>query len=333
MARSLNIRLGRPALVIAAALAAAAGGAVVYSEGSGGACEFPSCFPDATNTGVPSGTSLTAYSGPTTITADDTVIDGKIVDGCLRIQADGVIIRNSRVSCEDDGAIGCFADEACGTTTELLIEDTDVDCTGEGSSGIVGQGTAITADNFIARRVNIQGCENGLSVAQNVLIEDSYIHDLYNDLAVPLPDGAHADGIQFSSDHYVGPGYSPGALDITIRHNTIYANGWDDAETELTLGTSSIITNRGPTNIDENILIEKNLLAGGGVAVYCEQDGYSAINEDVIDNHFSTVFEQDWVPPHAGEGVLGDYPSADCANEDDTSGNVIHESGDPLVLD
>lgn len=301
--------------------------------GGGGSCAWPDCFPDATNTGVPAGTSLTAYSGENPITTDNTVIDGKIV-GCLSVQADGVIIRNSTISCTDASAVACFPEEGCGTTTELLIEDSEIDCTGYGASGIVGEGTGIFGDNFTARRVDVFGCENGLSISQNVLLVDSYIHDLYNDPVVPAPDGAHADGVQFASDHWNGTSYSPGAKDITLLHNTIFGAGWPNDESDCTvppcgaggesIGTSSIITNRGPTNIDENILVEKNLLGGGGVGIYCEQDGYAAINEQVIDNHFTTQFLPFDDPP---------YISGDCADEADTSGNVIHETGDTVVLD
>ena len=54
-------------------------------------------------------------------------------------------------------------------------------------------------------------------------------------------------------------------LNITIRHNTIYAIGPDGS-----FGTSAIISNRGG---DQNILIENNLLAGGAATLYCEQNG------------------------------------------------------------
>ena len=55
-------------------------------------------FPDAGNTGVPAGTDLTAYAGPMTITQDNVVIEGKIIDGSLRITGDNVIIRNCKIT-------------------------------------------------------------------------------------------------------------------------------------------------------------------------------------------------------------------------------------------
>ena len=58
----------------------------------------PPRFPDASNTGVPAGTTLVGYSGPTTISTPGTVIDGRTL-GCVRVTAPGVVIRNSRLSC------------------------------------------------------------------------------------------------------------------------------------------------------------------------------------------------------------------------------------------
>ncbi len=70
--------------------------------------------------------------------------------------------------------------------TPLLLEDTEIDCKNT-------NGTAIGEANVTARRLNIHGCENGFDINQNITVQDSYIHDLYNSAA------AHTDGIQLSS--------------------------------------------------------------------------------------------------------------------------------------
>ncbi|NLE98437.1 MAG: DUF4082 domain-containing protein, partial [Propionibacterium sp.] len=54
--------------------------------------------PGPNNTGVPAGVSLSAYTGPMTITADNTVIRDRVVNGTLRIQASNVQIINSRIN-------------------------------------------------------------------------------------------------------------------------------------------------------------------------------------------------------------------------------------------
>jgi hypothetical protein len=254
-------------------------------------------FPGEDTTGVPPGTSLTPYTGPSTISTPNTVIDGKII-GCIRVTVSGVVIRNSRISCSGSPVSSYDIDY---TGTPLLIEDSEIDCQ-------VQQGTTgITDSNVTARRVNIHGCENGLSINQSVVLEDSYIHDLFNS------DEAHTDGIQLSFGHWNGSAYVCCSLNITIRHNTIYGMGADGS-----FGTSAIISNSGG---DTNILIENNLLAGGAYTLYCEQ-GATGANYRVLNNRFSRKFS-------SKVGAYG--PSTECSDETQ-SGNVYHETGLPLNL-
>jgi hypothetical protein len=254
-------------------------------------------FPTGATTGVPAGTTLTAYTGPTTVTTPGTVITGKTI-GCIAITVPGVIIRNSRVSCA--GRVGVASGDGDYTGTPLLIEDSEIDCKLTG-------GTAIGDTNIVARGLNIHGCENGFDIDANVTVEDSFIHDMYNG------GEAHMDGIQLAYGHFVNGQVVAGSINVTIKHNTIYGVGADGS-----LGTSAIISNRGG---DTNILIQNNLLAGGAVALYCEQ-GATGVNYRVLDNHFSRAFS-----PNVG--AYG--PSTDCSDETQ-SGNVYHETGLPVQL-
>ena len=57
-------------------------------------------MPDATTAGVPAGTTLTAYTGPMTITTPGTVIEGKIINGTLKVtggQRDDQELRRSEL--------------------------------------------------------------------------------------------------------------------------------------------------------------------------------------------------------------------------------------------
>ena len=254
-------------------------------------------FPGEGNTGVPSGTALSAYTGPSTISTPNTAIVGKTL-GCIRVTAPGVVIRNSRISCGGSVAIASFDGDYSGAA--LLIEDSEIEC--QNRAGSHGIGDA----NVTARRVNIHSCENGLDVNQNVVVEDSYIHDLYNG------GGSHLDGIQLAG-HWTGSGFAQGAVNVTVRHNTIYGVGPGGS-----FGTSAIISNSGG---DTNILIEGNLLAGGAYTLYCEQ-GTKGVNYRVLNNRFSTRF---------GPKVGYYGPSTDCSDETQ-SGNVYHETGMPLSL-
>jgi len=248
----------------------------------------PTGFPNASNTGVPAGTTLTAYTGPSNITTAGTVINGKSI-GCLQISAPGVVIRNSKISCNGFYAL---LQESGGAP--MLIEDSEIDCQGS-------NGTGLADSNFTARRLDISGCENGLSINHDMTIEDSYIHDLTNSAE------AHLDGIQF--DPYVN------ANNITIRHNTIYGMGSDGS-----FGTSAIIDHSFRQN--SNVLIDGNLMAGGAATIYCSI-GFTGINYRVTNNAFSTKFKS----------TVGFYfPSTECSDETQ-SGNYIYETGQPLHLD
>jgi hypothetical protein len=257
----------------------------------------PSGFPDASNTGVPAGTTLSAYTGPSTITTANTVIDGKSI-GCIRVSAPGVIIRNSKISCT--GGYAVFSGDGDYSGTPLLIQDSDISCNNSG-------GTAVGEANFTLRRVDISGCENGGDINQSVTIQDSYVHDLYNSAS------AHTDGFQFAFGHLENGSVVAGSLNVTIDHNTIYGMGADGS-----FGTSAIISNRGA---DKNVLIQNNLLAGGAVALYCEQ-GARGTNYRVLNNAFTRRFS-----PKVGYYDI----STDCSDETQ-SGNYIYETGEPVTL-
>jgi hypothetical protein len=172
------------------------GGYAAVQDGGGGDCEYPSCFPDASNTGVPDGTTLTAYAGPMTVTADDTTIDAKIITGCLVVAAANVTISNSRV----EGTSCDFVIEIGDADASLTITDAEIDCNSNSGSGIAYK-------NYTADRLDIHHCENGADVNSNVVIRDSYIHDHDNGGVDP-----HYDGIQTSWGQ-----------DMLIEHNTILA--------------------------------------------------------------------------------------------------------------
>ena len=72
-------------------------GWTLSSDGHGGTVvvDPPSKFPNATNTGVPAGTALKVYTGPSTITTNGAVLSGYIFTSPLTIMANNVTIENS----------------------------------------------------------------------------------------------------------------------------------------------------------------------------------------------------------------------------------------------
>ena len=72
------------------------------------------------NTGVPAGTALSHYTGPCTITANNTVIDSKTVNCGLTIRASGVQITNSKIN-------GTVSIDDQNSSYSFTITDTEID--------------------------------------------------------------------------------------------------------------------------------------------------------------------------------------------------------------
>lgn len=205
-----------------------------YSEPTTGSSDYP----NATNTGVPSGTILTNYTGPSTITTAGTVIDSKIITYGLDIQANNVTIRNCLIQV-DDAFFVILSDNG---NTGFLIEDCEIDG-GDNTSG----DSAVGGYNYTIRRCNIHSLVDGLKVGTNTIVQDCYIHDL------SMFQDSHNDGIQCL-----------GTTSLQILHNTIIVE--DGA-------TSAIILSTGSASDMRNILIDDNLMGGGAFTVY---GGYQA---------------------------------------------------------
>ncbi|NUP12292.1 MAG: hypothetical protein HOW73_40115 [Polyangiaceae bacterium] len=267
---------------------AAPGGGGGDGGSAPGSCDLPN-FPNETCTGVPAGTELTVVEGDMVIDTEGEIVEGLDIRGCVNIEAPGVVIRNSKITCNSFLAVASYANAYEGEAA--LLEDVEISCDDQ-------QGTAVGDFNVTVRRANIHSCENGFDADGNLTIEDSFIHDLlpYNPETDP-----HVDGIQIT----------PVGNNITIRHNTILA-GID--------GNAAIISPDVENGIVSNILIQDNLVAGGGWTIYCQQNG-SGDNYRIVGNHFSTMFHD----------TVGDYgPWTECEDETEVTGNVIHETGAPL---
>jgi hypothetical protein len=237
---------------------------------------------------VPVGTQLSTYTGSASISTANAVIDGKVLNGEISVEARGVVIRNSKIN----GTV--HVDD--NTANSLLLEDVEIDCGGANS----GVGEA----NVTVRRANIHGCENGFDMNQNIDVRDSYIHG--------LALGGHEDGMQFASGHFENGQIVNASRNLTIVHNTIF--GTSD---EGGFGTSAIISNKGG---DTNVLIQGNLMAGGAYTIYCESGG-KGINYRVLENHFTTRFK-------ASIGFFGVSSECDdetqSGNVIDETGKPIH---------
>lgn len=127
-------------------------------DGQGG------CFPGSVNTGVPAGTNLSAYTGPCTITAANTVIDSKIVKCALEIKTTGVLIRRSEIHGHVQAAER--------SNSSFRVEDSFVD----GSPNGPVEDRAIGFDNFVVVRTEVVGGNGGIYCRLNCTVQDSWVH-------------------------------------------------------------------------------------------------------------------------------------------------------------
>lgn len=148
------------------------------------------CFPNEENTGVPSGTTLTAYDGPCTITTANTTIEAKTITCSLTISAENVTIRSSKIEAGNIQVEG----------GSLLLEDSEVDF-GDNPNDEGLKGTS-----FVVRRANLKGGKRQVW-CDDCLLEDSYLHDQLAD-----PTGVtHESAVRVEQN-------------AILRHNTFLCN-------------------------------------------------------------------------------------------------------------
>jgi hypothetical protein len=242
----------------------------------------PGGKPNASNTGVPAGTSLTDYTGPLTITTDGTVIDGKAVYGDLRIQARNVTIRNSYLHCGKDipaGNTGCV-DANSAKVFNLTVENTTInpDYPSYYRDGIVGH-------EFTSRRNHITRTNDGLGIfnrpggpAQaNVTAEGNYIHDLTHWNYDPAhSDGTHNDGIQIQ-----------GGENIVIRGNNVVGSvvAGDGLGAFGTHGGAALLAQQNVAKL-ANVVIENNWFDDAQNSVCIQHGKYSSVAVTLQNNYF-----------------------------------------------
>ncbi|WP_289044445.1 T9SS type A sorting domain-containing protein [uncultured Olleya sp.] len=235
---------------------------------------FSQVKPDLTNTGT-TGT-LTAYTGTTTITTDNFILENAIISGSLNIKANNVTIKNCLIETGGYYGIRCNYEDSNGNDyTNLLIEDCEI-------RGM--QSAAIYGDNFIARRCNIWNSGNdGLKPVSNFLIESCYIHEL------GYADGAHADGVQM----------------VNGGNGIMRWNNFDMPWNNPTYANSQCIIMSTNVGTIDNVLIEENWINGGGYSVQIIDKGNGfgvPTNVSVLNNLFGR--DHEFGPQRTDAGVV-----------------------------
>ena len=212
----------------------------------------PSGYPDAATTGA-QGT-LTSRSGNMTVTTDGAVIENIDLKGTIRIQARNVTIRNVKITSSDYWPL--FV-EGTGAT----VEDSTIVGAGSSQASIGDAG-----GNNVFRGLNLYGGADGIKIANNSTLADSFIHDLARG------EGLHNDAVELS-----------GTVGIRILHNTILNSNSQ---------TSAIFIggNSSPTT---DVVVDSNLVAGGGYTIYGPKGDAGvgpSSNVRVTNNRFSTRY-------------------------------------------
>nr|WP_246211102.1 right-handed parallel beta-helix repeat-containing protein [Phytoactinopolyspora alkaliphila] len=191
-------------------------------------------YPSDETTGVPPGVTLKP-SGSLTITKDNTVIDALDIKGTVKVQANNVTIKRSRIF-----STGRYAIDIESGYRNLVVEDTEID--GNNATATI----AILRGEYTLRRVNIHSVYDGPRIeGHNVVIEDSYIHHLTR-----VPDGHH-DTIQIRS-----------GTNIVIRGNNLQAyNPSTNDPMNAAIQFGSLLA-----PIDD-VVVENNLMNGGNMTI------------------------------------------------------------------
>jgi chitodextrinase len=246
-------------------------------------------FPNASNTGVPPGTTLHSCSGTinTTGTYDACQFNGPVI-----VNASNVKITRSLIL----GPV-----RPSDNQTGLVISDTTINCqclsTNDNDTPM-----GILENNYTLLRVNLYNAGHGAGVKNNVLIQDSYIHDLGGNTQ------AHKDGI------FIGDGHGS-----RIIHNTV------ECADGPARGCTAAIGIFDDFSDVYDFVIDGNLLNSNGAYCFYGSGGpskpFSSHNITFTNNHFGRKFEQNCA-------VLGPVTYWDSSKPGMVwSGNVWDDTG------
>ena len=216
-------------------------------------------MPDATTTGVQAGVTLTNYTGPMAINTAGTVVENKIINGTMTVNADNVTFKNCVFQNFSD--YGIISENSDNTHVEFCEFD------GTGSSRTYAM--ALGGGTSSITNCDIHGMVIAIGVWGTVNISDNYIHDLAE--ASSDPDARHFDGINLFA----------GGNGTVIDHNTIAMPG-----TNTGGGTAAVFITAQFGNIND-VTVSNNLLYGDpSYTVYVEETrGYQITNVSLTDNY------------------------------------------------
>jgi hypothetical protein len=246
-------------------------------------------FPDATNTGVPAGTALTA-SGSISVTQAGTVISGRQVTGTINILANNVTIENTRVT----------QNTTCGT----------VNTCGNYAIRIEGGVSGTTIRHVETASAAGATCEHDIrNTGGTTTIENAYLHacdsNVYAAGPTMLKNSYGIGKIEISEDHVENVYFNE--TSFSAIHDTLLN---PVEQTAVIFGNSGGGTD--VTNCSNRLTVLESLIAGGGYTLYpcahSAQAGTSTLN--VQGNHFARCGTAETYQPAGGHHVCAGGPDA-----------------------
>ena len=235
-------------------------------------------FPDATNTGVPTGTKLLTVPGQVSsgpgwhydtrgwveVNGNGAVLSGLSIPYNLDISASNVTIKDDKVVTGGANAFGISLRH----TSNVTIEDTTITGLNTGTGRVMTGIKDVYADStgITVLRDNISEAETGVQLEAGT-VENNYIH------STGFIAGDHVNGVTSNGG---GSGL------LTIQHNTIL----------IDRGQTDAVGLFEDFGVQQNRVINDNLLAGGGYSLYGGQNpgGLPTSNITVTNNVFSTIY-------------------------------------------
>lgn len=263
---------------------------------------LPAAQLNADTTGVPPGTNLTLHTGILKITKDGTVIDGLDIKGSIKVEANNVTIKNTRVRGQGSVNIGLI--NVKGGMTGLRVIDTEIynEIPHPDTNGIMG-------GNFTLERVNIHHVVDQVHVTTlgNVNILHSWLHANTHFENDPNWGGgpSHDDNIQLI-----------GGSNILVKSSRI--EGSQNAAIMVGQNNAAI----------KNLRVEDNLIGGGACSINVSPKGYGdmAGYGNVISGN---TFQRNQTK-HPGCAVIapnGSVPTMTNNVWAETGANVAHTRG------
>ena len=252
--------------------------------------------PNANNTGVPAGTTLTVYNGNLNANVAGATYSGLDIHGFVNIQAPNVTLKDSIIrGGVSHGDIGLVQDIS-NAATHFLLEDSEM----------VPSYPSVQIDglkgwNYTALRVNIHGTTDGAKMfGPNASIEDSYIHGLVTWAHDPDQGGgmSHNDGVQILS-----------GSNLLVQHNTIVG------------GTNTALMVTQDHGVTDDLVFNANWVSGGNCTINMTPTPLTTLASMTITNNIFT-----------NNSALH-CPILDTLNTKLTaSGNVFTDSSEPVPV-